>query len=160
MWIYNNKPIYKIQDLPKELQDSYGFIYELTGSNGKKYIGMKQFFSHRSKVVSQKQVRLKGKSAFRRKKIKKGKKAGEMQYYEMVSKETDWKTYYGSSDALKKDLKNGVTFTKEILELVPRKGLMLYKETCAILCSNALERDDYYNRHVLNKFYSNNLEKE
>lgn len=160
MWIYEDKSIYKIADLPKDLQDSYGFIYELVGSNGKRYIGQKQFFSVRSKVASSKQVQLKGKSHFRRKKIKGGSKAGEMKYYEEVRKETDWLTYYGSSDEVKKDIKNGVTFEKIILELVPRKGLMLYKETKAIICSGALEDNNYYNRHVMNKFYANNLEKD
>ena len=160
MWKYNNKPIYKITDLPKDLQDSYGFIYEIINlsKGGKTYIGQKQFFSTRSKVASAKQVKAKGKSAFRRKKIKRGKKAGKMQYYESISKEVAWQSYVGSSEELKKDIKNGDEIEKNILSLVPRKGLMLYLETREILCSGALESDMYYNRHVMNKFYSNNLE--
>lgn len=82
-----------------------GFVYCITNKlNGKKYIGKKNFFGIKTRSVK-KQL-----------------------YRERV--QSDFITYYGSNDALKKDVElHGVeNFEREILVLCESKGEMGYWE--------------------------------
>lgn len=157
-WIFEGKEITKITDLPKKHRDAYGYIYCLVVKDtGKEYIGSKIFFTTRSKKASNKKVKQLGKSFFRRKKNTKGKNKGEMTYYEVVKKESNWVLYNGSNKQLLEDIKNGAEVTKYILEVVNSKAMLLYKETKHILCTGALEEDKFYNAHALGRFYKKNI---
>jgi len=73
-WIYNNKIF--TEDL---IGDNYGFVYLITNNvNNKKYIGKKFFYSSKTKQVKGKKKKFKVSS--------------------------DWQTYYGSNEELKKDV--------------------------------------------------------
>lgn len=113
------------ENIPEDISAWFGFVYRITClSNGKKYIGKKQFWSN------QKRPPLKGQKRSRR-----------------VTKESDWKKYYGSSNELKEDLKKygKENFKREILELTTCKWESAYLELMWQLKENAILREDYYN---------------
>jgi hypothetical protein len=114
---------YKDNDFNEELiGENYGFVYEITNlTNNKKYVGKKFFYSMKTKQVKGKKKRYKA--------------------------ESDWKSYYGSSDMLKKDMillgKDG--FSREILHLCMSKGECGYLEAKEQFARGVMENDDYYN---------------
>lgn len=113
------------ENTPENIEDWFGFVYRITClSNNKKYIGKKQFFSN------QKRPPLKGKKRGRR-----------------VTKESNWKNYYGSSNDLLADLEKygKENFRREILELTTCKWESAYLELMWQLKENAILREDYYN---------------
>lgn len=113
------------ENIPEDISEWFGFVYRITClSNGKKYIGKKQFWSN------QKRPPLKGQKRSRR-----------------VTKESDWKKYYGSSNELKEDLQKygKENFKREILELTTCKWESAYLELMWQLKENAILREDYYN---------------
>ena len=63
------------------------------------------------------------------------------------TKESDWQTYWGSSDHLNADVltigeKN---FTREILHYCPSRGVLSYMEAKEQFDRRVLETDEYYN---------------
>jgi hypothetical protein len=103
----------------------YGFVYTITNNiSGKKYIGKKFFWHKKSRIV-------------------KGKK-------KKFLAESDWKDYFGSSEALLEDVKSlgESNFTREIIYLCKSKSECSYKETYEIFNRNALLSEDYYNSWV------------
>ena len=118
-WYYNNK---KVTTLP---EDCEAFVYLITNlTNNKKYVGKKLAKFKTSKPP------LKG-----RKNRRRGKK------------ESDWRTYWGSSDHLNADvLELGEDkFKIEILYYCPSRGVASYLEAREQFERRVLETDDYYN---------------
>jgi len=121
-WYLNAK---KYEPDDEELNEHMGFVYVITDlSNNKKYVGKKLFWSKKTLPP------LKGKTRKRRKIV-----------------ESDWKTYYGSSDLVKELLKEHgeKNFYREILHLCKSKGEMGYIEAKEQFDRNVLLDDDYYN---------------
>lgn len=113
------------KNVPEDINEWFGFVYRITNTkNGKKYIGKKQFFKN------EKRPPLKGKKRSRR-----------------VHKESDWKSYYGSSNELKADLEKygKESFEREILDLTTCKWESAWKELEWQIKEKVLFRDDYYN---------------
>jgi hypothetical protein len=102
-----------------------GFVYEITdASNGMKYIGKKLLFSKK------KLPPLKGQ---KRKRLK------------IV--ESDWTTYYGSSETVKEQVAlRPDDFSREILEFAKSKGILNYIEMKYQVDRQVLlRRSEYYN---------------
>lgn len=117
-----------------------GFIYEISLSNGKSYIGRKKFFSKRKKNFGKKKI-----ATITDKRLK---------TYEYVVTESDWKTYTGSNKLLNEDLKNGVKMVnRTILQVCSTEKQMTYYETGFLFVKNALISEDYYNDNILGKFF-------
>lgn len=120
-WKYNN------EDFTEEkIGDNYGFVYVITNStNGKKYIGKKFFYSSKTKQV-------------------KGKK-------KKIKVFSDWQTYYGSNEELKKDviIHGHDKFTREIIHLCKSKGACGYLEAKEQFVNGVLESDEYYNSWIM-----------
>jgi hypothetical protein len=127
-WTYSGEIV---TELP---EDCAGFVYLITNTNsGRMYIGKKlaKFSKTRYKMHTQKN----GKKV--RKKIK--------------SKiDSDWQTYYGSSQALTSDIETlGIeNFTREILFYCSSKAECSYIEAREQFTRKVLESDDYYNGHI------------
>ena len=141
MWLYQNKEIHSLEDLP---QDTYGFIYiSIHQPTGKSYIGRKSLFHNVKKKLTKKQlVEQTGR--------------GRKPTTEIVQKESDWKTYYGSAkpilDLLKEDKQE--EFTREILQLVTNKKLLTYYECKYLFMLGVIEQPEgYFNDNILGKFF-------
>ena len=141
MWLYQNKEVLSLEDLP---QDTYGFIYIVTHlPSGKSYIGKKSLFHNVKKKLTKKQlVEQTGR--------------GRKPTTEIIQKESDWKTYYGSAKPILDLLKEGKQeeFTREILQLVPNKKLLTYYECKYLFMLGVIEKQDgYFNDNILGKFF-------
>ena len=141
MWLYKNKEVLSLEDLP---QDTYGFIYIVTHlPSGKSYIGKKSLFHNVKKKLTKKQLA---------EQTGRGRKPTT----EVIQKESDWKTYYGSAKPILDLLKEGKQeeFTREILQLVTNKKLLTYYECKYLFMLGVIEQPDgYFNDNILGKFF-------
>jgi hypothetical protein len=120
-WIYNNV----IFD-DSMIGDNYGFVYLIENlETNKKYIGKKLFYSTKTKQVKGKKKRIKVLS--------------------------DWETYFGSNDELKKDLQilGEDKFSRKIIHLCKSKGECNYLEAKEQFVNAVMEKDDYYNNWIM-----------
>jgi len=130
-WIYKGKVI--TDKPPKE--GTWGFVYMITYTNNKKYIGKKQMWSVTKKPFGKKML-----ATVTDQRAKK---------YEMVTKENAWRRYVGSS----KDTKGLTILKKEILELCSDKINLTYCEIKHLVKNDVLTNDEYLNSNILGKFY-------
>ena len=120
-WQYNNTDFTE-----EQIGENYGFVYRITNlKTGKKYIGKKFFYSSKTKQVKGKKKRFKVFS--------------------------DWQTYYGSNEELKKDvtIHGKECFKREILHLCLSKGSAGYLEAKEQFVNGVLESDEYYNTWIM-----------
>lgn len=120
-WVYNNK-IFTENDIDTNI----GFVYIITNTvTNRKYIGKKLFWSSKTKQVNKKKKRFKVPS--------------------------DWQTYYGSNDALKKDVETlgKDKFTRTILHVCGSKGECSYLEAKEQFVNGVIESDEYYNVWIM-----------
>jgi hypothetical protein len=119
-------------------EEHYGFVYIITNlSTGRMYIGKKLFWFKKIKTLKGKRKR--------------------------YLAESDWKTYYGSSVAVQKDVKEigQDQFKREILHLCKSKGECSYYEAFeqmsrAVLLNPNLYYNDWvicrvHRKHILNE---------
>ena len=116
-----------------DIGDFFGYVYRITNiESGRQYIGRKYFYQKR--------------------KPKGGKRR--------ITSESDWKRYYGSSDELKRDVKEfgKESFRREIISLHETLGKVNYEETKQLFLHNVLMEalDDgtpmYYNSNILGRY--------
>jgi hypothetical protein len=120
-WVYNNK-IFTENDIDNNI----GFVYIITNTvTNRKYIGKKLFWSSKTKQVNKKKKRFKVPS--------------------------DWQDYYGSNDALKKDVESlgKDKFTRTILHVCRSKGECSYLEAKEQFVNGVIESDEYYNVWIM-----------
>ena len=118
-WYYNNKPV---TTAPEEY---VGFVYEIHDTlNQKRYIGKKLVWT------TKKLPALKGKQNKRHRRI-----------------QTDWQSYYGSSESLNKERGaiGNQHFKRKILIWCDNKNQMSYHETRLHFELEVLLKDEYYN---------------
>lgn len=127
-WLYKNEPVTQLPE------NCAGFVYLITNTeSGRMYVGKKlsRFKTTRYKMHTQKN----GKKV--RKKIR-------------GAVSSDWQDYYGSSDALLKDLEKlgADKFRREILFYCRSKAELNYVEAREQFARKVLESDQYYNGHI------------
>jgi hypothetical protein len=127
-WFYQGQIV---TELP---ETCVGFIYLITNTiSGRMYIGKKlaKFSKTKYKTVKLKNGKKK------RKKIK-----GTI--------ESDWQTYYGSSDELNRDIEKlgKENFQREILHYCNSKAQTSYLEAKEQFDRRVLETNEYYNGHI------------
>ena len=141
MWLYNDKEISNLEDFPV---DTYGFIYQVTHvPSGFSYIGKKSLHHNIKKKLTKKQLA---------EQTGRGRKPTT----EVIQKESDWKTYYGSAKPILDLIKEGKQeeFTREILQLVTNKKLLTYYECKYLFMLGVIEKQDgYFNDNILGKFF-------
>jgi hypothetical protein len=143
MWLYNNKEISLIEDMPI---GTYGFIYMTTYiSTGVSYIGKKSLFHNVKRKLTKKEL------------AEMPTTRGRKVTTEVVQKESDWKTYHGSAKPILELLKAGKQdeFKREILHFVNSKKLLTYYECKYLFKYGVLENPlEYFNDNILGKFYT------
>lgn len=121
------------------IEDYYGFVYKITNiENNKFYIG-KKIFKNTRKLPP-----LKGQKRKR-----------------TVIKESNWKTYWGSSKSLLEDVKilGEDKFEKTILRLCKTKKQATYWEMHYQIINEVLNNPSQtYNDNILGKFFPKDLE--
>lgn len=126
---YNNPWQFNSKPFKSEDIGKYvGFVYVIENLiDGKLYIGRKYFYSKR---------KAKGKSR-------------------RVKKESDWKTYYGSSTYLKElvDEHGKENFRRVILSLHTTEGDCNYEEVRQQFVNNVLEDDRFLNENINGKWH-------
>ena len=137
VWLHENT---QIQELP---EDCVGFVYLITNKlTGRKYIGKKLAkFS---------------KTTYRVVKLKNGNKKRKR----IKSKiDSDWQTYWSSSDELNKDIKwlGEDNFTREILFYCRSKAECTYVEAREQFSRKVLESDDYYNGQISCRIHQSHI---
>ena len=127
MWFYNG-------EYYDTIGDYVGFVYLITNqTNGKKYIGKKNFYFTKTRTIKGKRKRSKV--------------------------ESDWQDYYGSNKELQADVEllGKENFKREILKLCKSKGEFGYYEAKYQFENNVLENDDYYNTWIMVRVHKKHL---
>ena len=142
-WTYKGNKIKSINDFGKDIM---GLVYCTTHiPSGKSYIGKKFLVHTQKRKLSKKDL-----------KVYEG-SPGRPPKYKLVSKESDWKTYYGSNKQLLELLKTEKkeNFQREILQLCISKKRLTYYEMKFQFLHEVLERpDEYFNDNILGKFFT------
>ena len=133
VWKYKGED-YNPEEAPADFQ---GFVYRITElDTGMKYIGKKFFWSRRTLPP------VKGKKRKRK-----------------VIKESDWRTYFGSSKELKEEVQSRGEdkYLREILMLCRTKGDCTYYEAKLQFEYDVLLDDTYYNGLIMCRINSAHL---
>ena len=142
-WLYNEVAIEDISQFP---ENTYGFVYKVTHTpTGKSYIGKKVLYFNKKTKLGKKEIATQKTGPGRKPTTK------------IVTKESDWKTYYGSEPEIKTLLAENKhnEFEKVILKLVDNKKLLTYIEIKYQFIFEVLEQPDkWFNHNILGKFFS------
>jgi len=147
-WLYvsekdNTCSIKSLEDFP---ENCVGFIYLIKNqTTGKIYIGKKSLYSNTNKKLTKKEIA--EQTGPGRKPTKK-----------LVTKESNWKVYMGSSKELLADIKETSEdiYERNILHFCFSKKQLTYYEINYQMKYNVLEVDSY-NDNILGKFYRKDL---
>jgi hypothetical protein len=133
IWTYKGKEIHSHDDLFPECTD---IVYELTFTDGTKYIG--------KKVVR----------SMRRLKPTKAQLAIRKNYKRVELKDLPFIDYTGSSS----ENDNKTLSKKEILYQSSNKKTATYLEASLLFINNVLFTDEYNNKNILGTMYDNSLD--
>jgi len=141
-WYYKGEAMTSVEDFPPS---TFGFVYRVTHEpSGKIYIGKKVLqFTRKAKLTKRDLALYEGEK-------------GRKPTFKKVTKESDWKTYYGSHKEILALIKDGKQedFKREILTCVTTKKLLTYEETKALFLYEVLiNPDKYFNDNILGKFF-------
>jgi hypothetical protein len=141
-WLYKGSTIEDISQFP---ENTYGFVYIVTHTpTNKSYIGKKVLYHNKKTKLGKKEIATQT-------------GPGRKSTTKIVTKESDWKTYYGSEIEIKKLLAEGKhnEFERVILKLVDNKKLLTYFEVKYQFIYEVLEHpNDWFNNNILGKFFS------
>lgn len=133
-WLYKGTEYEPDTDVLSKDFPYHGFVYLIENlANGKAYIGKKGFTFGKTRQVNKKKKRYRA--------------------------ESDWRDYYGSSEALLKDVEHYGTqcFRRTILHLCRSKGECSYYETKEQFERDVLLREDYYNTWISARIRASHL---
>lgn len=145
-WLFEGKEITDVSQFPP---GTVAFVYIITNKKtGQYYIGQKILENNSKKKLTQTEI----------KEQYSGK--GRKPKYKIVTKESDWKTYYGSNIVLKEEVKKygKENFERRILIACPSKKLATYYEVYWQFKYECLKDPLSYNSNILGTFYKKDLE--
>ena len=120
---------YKRKNLTEVPEGAEGFVYLITYTDGKRYLGKKSFWSRR---------RTKVKGSIRKK---------------LVTKESNWRDYRGSSKLGIEKNENGEVKKLEIIHFADSKGALMFLEVKEMILRDVLCDETYLNANILLKIY-------
>jgi hypothetical protein len=142
MWLYKEKVIEKLEDFP---ENTFGFVYMVTHNpTGISYIGKKVLYHNTNKKLGKKELAALPTTKGRKPTTKK------------VTKESDWKTYYGSAKPIVDMIKDGKAneFIREILYIVDNKKMLSYYETKMLFTFGVLEHPlEWFNDNIEGRYF-------
>jgi len=143
-WIYNGSFITELNDMP---EGTIGFIYKITnGKTGEYYIGKKNVLSTRKRKFGKKQIAL-----LTDKRLK---------TYEMITSQSDWKSYRSSNKQVQewfKDTEND-QLELRILRFCSSTKSLTYYELQEQFSHDVLGDIRALNDNLLGKFFRKDLE--
>ena len=143
-WIYNGSFITELNDMPK---GTIGFIYKITnGKTGEYYIGKKNVLSIRKRKFGKKEIAL-----LTDKRLK---------TYEMITSESDWKSYRSSNKQVQEWFKDKENDQLElrILRFCSSTKSLTYYELQEQFSHDVLGDKRALNDNLLGKFFRKDLE--
>ena len=142
-WIYKGSFITDVSDMPP---NTIGFIYKITnGKTGQYYIGKKSILSTTKRKFGKKE------SAMLSDK--------RLKTYELVTKESNWKSYRSSNKEVQswfKDKEND-QIELRILKFCSNTKSLTYYELQEQFAHNVLEDENALNDNLLGKFFRRDL---
>ena len=142
-WTYLKEEITDIKQLDKHVM---GFVYRIDHiPSNKSYIGKKFLVFTRKQKLGKKEL-----------KVFEGQK-GRPPKFKIVSKESDWKTYWSSNKHLVELVKTEPeeNFKRTIIKLCTSKKELTYFETKYQFLHEVLENPkEYFNDNILGKFFT------
>ena len=117
----------------------YGFVYELTLKDGKKYLGKKAFWGTTKKKLTQKEME--------------DRPSKRHKTWKSVTKESKWREYTSSS----KLFGSREVVEKRILKVAKSKRHLTYLETKFMFQEDVLESDLYLNDNIGGRFFADKL---
>lgn len=143
-WIYNGSFITELNDMP---EGTIGFIYKITnGKTGEYYIGKKNVLSTRKRKFGKKEIAL-----LTDKRLK---------TYEMITSQSDWKSYRSSNKQVQewfKDTEND-QLELRILRFCSSTKSLTYYELQEQFSHDVLGDIRALNDNLLGKFFRKDLE--
>lgn len=143
VWTYNGEEVKTREQLDSR---AFGFIYKITNiETGKFYIGKKVLVNTLTKKLTKKELtQLSG--------------PGKKPTKKKVSKESNWKEYWGSCKPLLTEVKNlgEDKFKREILQLCFSKKQLTYFEI-AYQCKFDVLLVDSYNENIMSRIFRKDL---
>jgi len=141
-------PAQEVEDLINDpnfnINDYYGYVYLTCHfKTGREYIGKKAFQHTTSKKL--------GKKELAEIPITRGKRPSK----KSVTKESDWKTYYGSNTEVKSLPKDELK--RYVMKLCKTKKELTYWETKYLFQYNVLTDTKYMNDNILGRFFRKDL---
>ena len=143
-WKYKGSSITELKDMPK---GTIGFIYKITnGKTGEYYIGKKNTVSTRKRNFGKKEIAL-----LTDKRLK---------TYEMITKESDWRTYHSSNKQVQEWFKdeNNDQLELKILRFCSNTKSLTYYELQEQFAHDVLGDELALNDNLLGKFFRKDLE--
>ena len=129
-------------------EGTYGYVYQTTHiPTGKKYVGKKSLIYNLKKKLGKKELAL-----------HEGK--GRPPKFKMVQKESDWKTYYGSHQFIKEEIKKGnqADFKREIIQRAFSKKELTYLENKYLFSLGVLESNKYLNDNIEGRYFKKDFD--
>ena len=141
-------PVPEVEDMIKDttfdITEYYGYVYMTVHTKtGRTYIGKKAFQHTQTKKL--------GKKELAEIPVTRSKRPTK----KLVTKESDWKTYYGSATEIK--LYKPEDMMRHVLRLCRTKKELTYYEAKYLFQYNVLEDSRFINDNILGKFYSKDL---
>ena len=133
IWLHQGQ---EVSEIP---EDTYGFIYRIVYTDGKRYVGKKNCYSLTKKYLTKKEL-----AEINDNRLKK---------YKIVKKESNWREYAGSF----KGAKDREIAYKEILMFCKDKINLTYAEAEIMFKLDVLRNDTYLNENILGAFYKGKI---